>query len=130
MALDVGRWWKYAQAKVNHVVSSSHRELDDLEAERELEVADKPWLRSDTATPSLDETRARIEAATEASASSPADEARHRSNAAPSPPSNPAETAEVAAAHLELDRLARESAARLDAIREELGVDPPSGESA
>ena len=125
MALNVGRWWKYAQAKVNDVVSTSHRELDQLEAERELDVADKPWLRSDGESPTLDETRARIEAAT-ADAGTRAADTEPTVNAVPADLSDRAESAEVAAAHIELDRQARESAARLDAIREELGVDPPT----
>jgi hypothetical protein len=35
----------------------------------------------------------------------------------------------VAAAQLELDRRAQEASARLDAIREELGVEPPADDA-
>src|SRR5690349_11553305 len=61
MALNLGRWLKYAQAKLNDAVSSGNRELDQLEAEREAEIADRPWLASDGEAPTMDEARARIE---------------------------------------------------------------------
>ena len=41
--------------------SSAHDELDQLEAEREVELAEKPWLASDSEAPTFDEARARIE---------------------------------------------------------------------
>lgn len=130
MAANVGRWWKYAQAKLNDLVSSSNAELDDLEAEQAARAEDKPWLSSDAEAPSLDDARARIEweaaeqqrradAAARAdveAADSPAD-ALARASTPPDP--------EVVRAQLELDRQTRESKERLEQIRKELGVDPP-----
>jgi hypothetical protein len=123
MALNLGRWLKYAQAKVSGAVESGHRELDQLEAEREAELAERPWLASDGATPTLDEARARIEWE--------AEEQRRRAerdvaDAAAAPASLPqsGDDADAAAARMELDRREQEAKARLDAIRDELGVDP------
>lgn len=62
MARNVGRWFEYAKAKLNDTLGSANRELDELEAERAAEAADKPWLTSDDEAPSLDEVRAKIEA--------------------------------------------------------------------
>ncbi|MCB0976146.1 MAG: hypothetical protein KDB02_01695 [Acidimicrobiales bacterium] len=64
MGLDVNRWLKYAKAKLDSAVSSGSRRIDELEAERERERADKPWLSSpddDSTVPTLDQVRARIE---------------------------------------------------------------------
>ena len=105
MAANVGKWLKYAQAKLAHAIDSSNAELDELEAEQAARVADEPWLASDDPVPTYDEARARIEAETEAAAK-------------PDP--------SVAEARRELDRQAEESKARLEAIRKELGVDPPA----
>lgn len=127
MAANVGRWLKYAQAKLNSVVSSSNAELDDLEAEQAARAADRPWLASEGEAPTLDEARARIEWE--------AEEQRRRAEASDPPaPSTPkgagavsdAPDPEVVRAQIELDRQARESKERLDAIRKELGVDPPA----
>ena len=126
MAANVGRWLKYAQAKLSSAIDSSNEELDELEAEQAAAAKDKPWLSSDGAAPTLDEARARIEWE--------AEEQRRRAEAAgetaPKDVDEPATPApvdpEVAQARLELDRQAKESAARLEAIRKELGVDPPS----
>lgn len=104
MALNVGRWFKYAQARLDAAVRSGHEELDELEAERAAQVAERPWLGSDAEVPTFDEARARIEG----TAAAPIDA-----------------DAEAAQARLEVDRRARESADRLDAIRRELGVEPP-----
>jgi len=132
MAANVGRWLKYAQAKLNSVVSSSNEELDDLEAEQAARAADKPWISSDGTAPTLEETRARIEweaeeqrrraeandaAKAEVDAADSPEDALARASAPPDP--------EVVKAQLELDRQARESKERLDQIRKELGVDPP-----
>ena len=126
MAANLGRWMKYAQAKLSSAVSSSHAELDDLEAEHAARAADRPWLSSDGPAPSLDEARARIEWE--------AEEQRRRAERtdaaqAPAPPAaeKPSEgpDPEVAQARIELDRQARGSEERLEAIRKELGVDPP-----
>jgi len=126
MAANVGRWWKYAQAKLNSAVASGDQELSRLEAEREAELADKPWLASEGPAPTLDEAKARIEWE--------ADEQRRRSEAAPpTPPTAPVPDgtdAEVSAARMELDRRDQEAQARLDAIRAELGVQrPPPGDA-
>lgn len=133
MAANVGRWWKYAQAKLNSVVSSSNAELDDLEAEQSARAADRPWIGSDSEAPTLEETRARIEweaeeqrrraeaneaAKADVDAADSPEDALARASAAPDP--------EVVKAQLELDRQARESKDRLDQIRKELGVDPPT----
>lgn len=64
MGLDVNRWLKYAKAKLDAAVSSGSRRIDELEAERERERADKPWLSApddDSTVPTLDQVRARIE---------------------------------------------------------------------
>ena len=132
MAANLGRWWKYAQAKLSSAVSDGNAELDELEAQQAARADGKPWISSDSTSPTLDEARARIEweaeeqrrraqAAAEAdveAAESPADHALARAEAPPDP--------EVVKAQLELDRQARESKERLDAIRKELGVDDPS----
>lgn len=141
MALDVGRWLKYAQAKLTRAVDDGNAELDQLEAERAERIADQPWLASDGETPTFDEAKARIEHEAQRQASggqaSPPD-GPPSPGSAESAPEEPvgteAEDPEVAAARIELDRRSREAAARLDAIREELGVgrdegdggDPPS----
>ena len=152
MAAQLGRWLKYAQAKLDGALRSGEKELDRLELEREAELAERPWLADDGAAPSIEATRARIEWE--------AEEARRRAEvadaagtgpggapvAAPSgtpspdqPPTgagiDPARPAgmpdapdpadpEVEAARMELDRQARESKERLEAIRAELGVAP------
>lgn len=129
MAANVGKWLKYAQAKLAIAIDSSNAELDDLEAEQAARAADRPWIASDREAPTLDEARARIEWE--------AEEQRRRaeSNDAPAAGATPSADAdaasdqvdpEVAQARIELDRQAKESQARLEAIRKELGVDPPS----
>lgn len=158
------RWLNYAKARIDSAVGQGHRELDDLEAERERELADKPWLRSDADAPTFDEAKARIEwqskqAAREAGRGSedepaPTPETKsapapHAASSGPSVPtdaisssaphdapgSSPitspeerAAAAETAQARLEMEARERESAARLDAIRAELGIDPPEDE--
>lgn len=130
MAANVGRWLKYAQAKLESMVSSSNSELDQLEAEQAARAEGRPWISSDAEAPTLDEARARIEWE--------AEEQRRRAEAAagtsgpatqsatgrPAPPAAP--DPEVVRAQIELDRQARESQERLEAIRKELGVEPPS----
>lgn len=126
MALDVSRWLKYAQAKLDATLRSGHRELDQLEAEREAELADRPWLASDGEAPTFDEARARIEWEAEHQR----ERAEVGPTAEPTPPSatrlpSSGTDAEVAAAKLELEQRDKDAKARLDAIRDELGVDPP-----
>lgn len=118
MALNVGRWIKYAQARLDGALASGNRELDQLEAEREAELADRPWLASDAEHPTLDEARARIEWEAEQHADDPA---------APPAPTLPSsgDAADASAARIELDRREREAKERLDALREELGIEPP-----
>lgn len=132
MALDVDRWLQYAKARLARAVGDGNRSLDRLEAEREVELADKPWLRSDGEAPTLDEARARIEYETERQhrAAAAAGTAAEPDDGAPSatgprPPQDIAADAELEAARLELDRREQASAARLRQIRDELGVDEP-----
>lgn len=170
MALNVGRWIRYAQAKVSDVVRSTEEDLARREAAREVEQADKPWLGDDAEAPDLETTRARIaweaeraERARRAGSSAegvPADDdARIQAAGAPgdvvgeaggnasdqitggteagaahagAAASGDGSTvdlerfgtgaAEAAQARIELDQRAAESAARLEAIRRELGV--------
>ena len=182
MAANWGRWWKYAQAKLNGAVSAENAELDQLEAEQRANAEGKPWLSSDGGAPTLEETKARIEweaeeqrrktevasndqpaaaapiappasptdpassvrAANQTHTATPADPTDRSVPGAPVQPSTSAVDPKIAPdlaaienameptdpdvtrARIELDRRARESAARLDAIREELGVEPPA----
>lgn len=158
------RWLDYAKTKVEMAVRSGNRELDELEAEREAQTAERPWLRADGDAPTFEEARARIEWEAEqaargagSTASTPSTPSTAPAGATPgagdgpgsgstsTPPPAPGEAdgspgapapavtspeeraraAEAATARLELEARQRESAARLDAIREELGIDPP-----
>lgn len=126
MALDVNRWLKYAKARIDSAVGQGNKSLDRLEAEREADLADKPWLGSDRDAPTLDEARARIEWEAERQRR----ESGHGGGAvsdrpAPRSPRDAAADAEQESARLELDRREKESATRLEQIREELGVDTP-----
>lgn len=136
MGLDLNRWFNYAKARVASAVGQGNQSLDRREAEREAGLADKPWLRSESEAPTMDEARARIE--WEAgrqrpdqanAAADPADDRPAPSSATPEPsPRSPqavAADAEQEAARLELDRRDQASAERLEAIRAELGVDDP-----
>ena len=172
---NFNRWFNYAKAKFEATFAEGNRELDELEAERAAEVADKPWLSATGEAPSFDEAKARIEweaeeAARRARASgdggsrapSAGDGAVSGSvgpmnrdggpvtpsagtsgegsstSAAPGPvgdqavgnpitsPEERAAAAEAASAQLEMEARQKESAARLDAIRAELGIDPPA----
>lgn len=152
MALDVNKWVNYAKARIESAVGRGNDELTRLEAEREVELADKPWLRADAEAPTLDEARARIEwearrqeelaaerdrmaAATDnptssdPPASGPATPADASSPAsAPTAPADPEElrlAAEAEQAKLAIEARDRAAAQRLDEIRRELGVDAP-----
>ena len=120
MPLNLGRWVKYARARLDAAVAQGERSLDRREAEREAELADRPWLASEADAPTLDEARARIEW-----------EAEHQRRAgdgatpAAGPPAGTVDDAAAASARLELDAREREAAERLARIREELGVDEP-----
>ena len=153
MASNINRWMKYARARMEVAVGKGNKELDRLEAERDADLADRPWLRATDETPSLDEARARIrweseradaDAGAVAGASGVPSGGNEEPNStsagpaidgsvAPVPPGTPdarspdalRADAEAAGARLELETRQRESAARLDAIREELGIKPP-----
>jgi len=126
MALDVNRWLKYAKARIDSAVGQGNKSLDRLEAEREADLADKPWLRSDRQAPTLDEARARIEWEAERQHRGSEPGAGPGSDGpAPRSPQDAAADAEQESARLELDRREQESAARLEQIRNELGVEAP-----
>ncbi len=130
MAFQIGRWLKYAQARLAGSVEAADRELDELEAQRAAEVADRPWLADDGPVPTLDQVKARIDA--EADAQQRA--GRSEESAPPAGERGPSTTAtndpDLTAAQLELDRRSKEASARLEAIRAELGVEPPGGPDA
>ena len=136
MGLDVNRWLTYAKARVSSAVSQGNASLDRLEAEREAEQADRPWLRSESPAPSLDEARARIRCESEQQGTSAGDAPAGGDPSQPPPPtpaSDPAlrapeavaADAEREAARLELVRRQQASTERLRAIRSELGIDDP-----
>ena len=146
MASNINRWMKYARARLEDAVGKGNQELDRLEAEREVDLADRPWLRASGETPSLDEARARIRWETEqadaggtaeaspsvnADGEARSDDSPDPSATAPSKASEPRSPedlradAEAAGARLELEARQRESTERLDAIRAELGIKPP-----
>jgi multidrug efflux pump subunit AcrA (membrane-fusion protein) len=149
MAMDLNKWVNYAKARLESAVGRGNDELTRLEAEREAELADKPWLRSDGAAPTLDEARARIEwesrrqeelaaerdrmnaatAAPEPSGTNPAEPpAGVPAPSAPAAPADPEElrlAAEAEQAKLAIEERDRAAAQRLDEIRRELGVDAP-----
>ncbi len=60
MGFDVNRWVKYARARIDAAVGQGNEGLDRREAEREADLADRPWLAADGTAPTLDEARARI----------------------------------------------------------------------
>lgn len=149
MAMNVSRWLKYAKAKLDATVSSANEELDHLEARQQGERADRPWLGDDRTAPTFEQAQARIrwqadqaEQAGRSKAAEPGgregpgdsaltDPAAGRTSGdvtAPDPvgPLTGAEAAEQHAARLELDERAQRSAARLEQIRRELGVDDPT----
>lgn len=153
MALNVSRWVNYAKARIESAVGRGNDELTRLEAEREAELADKPWLRSDGEAPTLDEARARIEwetrrqgeLAAERDRAAPAggpspsvsDAPTHEAGpapapGAPTPPGDPEElrlAAEAEQAKLAIEARDRAAAERLDEIRRELGVEAPPGDA-
>ena len=146
----MSRWMKYAKARLDAALGQGNDELDRLEAEREAELADKPWLRSEGEAPSFDEARARIEweaerqrrlaeqrSASDGPRPSPAADVGRdpqagdepRSGTAPDrgaetdPLESPAEAAARESARVELEERQRLSATRLEEIRRELGIE-------
>lgn len=131
---SIDRWLGYAKAKVESALRSGNRELDELEAEREAATADQPWLRSQGPAPTFEEAKARIEyqarqAAEHCEPKPGQDPPQPPTDGETSPPvtspQDQAQDAEAASAKVELEARQREASARLDAIREELGVDRP-----
>ncbi|NLD75504.1 MAG: hypothetical protein GX643_02440 [Acidimicrobiales bacterium] len=144
------RWFNYAKARLDSAIGQGNQELDELEAERERELADKPWLRSEGDAPTFDEAKARIEWQAEQAARAAGEDVEgdptHTSTPTPGEPPSPSDgggslasgstpitspeeraaAAEAAQARLEFEARERESAERLDAIRAELGIDPPA----
>lgn len=59
MSTEPNGWLEQVRAKVRDLLASGNRRLDELEAQREAEREDKPWLSGDA--PTLDSVRARIE---------------------------------------------------------------------
>jgi len=127
MAPNLGRWLKYAQARLQGTLDAENAAMDDLEAEQAAAVADKPWLASDREAPTFDEAKARIEweSAQQAERAAAADGPGGTSAAGSK--AQPPEDPEVAAAKVELEERDRAAKQRLDAIRDELGVEPPKG---
>lgn len=139
MGFQLGKWLRYAQARLDRTVqrglADEEAELDRLEAERAERVAERPWLADDAEAPSFEQAKARIEWETEQQRAG-----RPEGSAPPAgvpvEPSAPAPDAQLPAdggsgdvtlARAELDRQAREARDRLEAIRKELGVEPPEG---
>ena len=145
MALDLNKWVNYAKTRIESAVGRGNDELTRLEAEREVELADKPWLRADAEAPTLDEARARIEWETRRQEELAAERDRtapttdHPRPAvdgaapgAPTPPGDPEElrlAAEAEQAKLAIEARDRAAAERLDEIRRELGVEAPPGDT-
>jgi hypothetical protein len=96
---------RYGRAKLDDVLKRGNVELDRLEAEREVDAAERPWAHTSSDTPTLDDVRGRI---------------AHDAGA-PSPAAAPEEQFDLAEQQRKADdRLAR--------IREELGLggeEPP-----
>ena len=98
------RWVRYGKAKLDDVVAEGNDELGKAEARLEAERADKPWLASEGAAPTLDEVKARIE---------------HQAGLGRAQDLAPTEpTAEA----MELAAQQKEADARLAAIKAELGL--------
>jgi hypothetical protein len=97
---------KYGRAMLDDVLNRGNEEMDRLEAEREVDAAERPWAHSTSETPTLDDVRARI------------------AHDAGQPPPEPA-----ADEQFELAEQQRKADDRLAKIRDELGLggqDPPT----
>lgn len=147
MGFDVNRWVKYARARIDAAVGQGNEALDRREAEREADLADRPWLAADGTAPTLDEARARIrweaerqeratqdeptdgEAANDVAAAAPGaptppgGSAGDHDGPSPRDPAEVARDAEREGARIELDERSRQAADRLAQIRKELGVE-------
>ncbi len=152
---NLNRWIDYARTRVEMALRSGNRELDELEAQQRAAVEEQPWLGATDESPTFEEAKARIEwqarqaaegnaSTAQGSASNPSPPASETAgtNHPPTTPgpapvhepptdlTDPADRAADAAAsaRLELEARQRESSARLDAIRQELGIEgPPDG---
>lgn len=113
----LNRWLGYAKARVTSFVHASDDELDRREATLEAELADKPWLRSDTDSPDFDAVKARIER--ETATASGASGSAPRAQAPPSDPPRPP-SGEAGFDQAERERAANE---RLAEIRKSLDLD-------
>ena len=116
------RWLGYAKATLDDTVADGNAELDRLEAEQRAEAADKPWLRPEGDTPSVDDVKAKIEHQARAAAGPAAGPADPAGAATPAPAA-PADPTAIDFAAQE-----REAKARLAGIRKELGLDGPPSE--
>lgn len=148
MATEPDGWLERLKAKVEDALASGNRRLDEMEAERARERADKPWLSEGGEAPTLDQVRARIEweegrtarrggePTGTASGDTGPDLDPERTSAArrgsgetvvgrPDPFDTSA--AEREALRIEMAERERASRERLDKIRRELGVDPEDG---
>lgn len=140
MGFDFDRWLKYAKARIDTAIGSGNRRLDEMEAEREAERADMPWLTnddSDAVAPSMDQVRARIEWEAERQGVDAPTGAKGDGGVPDRPDDPPAarspqerdEDAEREMARLALEARQKASAERLDEIRKELGVEPPTDDT-
>ncbi|MCU1452249.1 MAG: hypothetical protein JWN46_395 [Acidimicrobiales bacterium] len=115
--MQIGRWVKYARARLNASVRQGSDRLDELEARQQAELAERPWLAAAGEAPTLDEAKARL-----------AWEAEHRrrpgdgsvEGQAPAPERDAADDAELAAAKLVLDQREQAAKERLEQMRREL----------
>lgn len=116
------RWLKYGKAKLDDALRSGDEELTRREAQLEAEAAEKPWLRSTSDAPSMDEVRARIEhEAAQAEARKVAPTAGPPADGAPTSSTSPAPSTPGEA--FDLAEQQRQADERLAAIRSELGLD-------
>jgi len=143
MGLELNRWLRYTRARVRAALDAGNDRLDELEAQREAERAERPWLSSDGEDLSFDQVKARIEWEERAAARGTAADrpTGTGTGTGDGPASGDAAagagardgagagggeaTAEELTPAVD-DLRAREAAskARLEAIRRELGVDP------
>ena len=97
---------KYGRAMLDDMLKRGNEELDQLEAEREADAAERPWAHQTSDTPTLDDVRQRIE----------------HDAGRPAPPASPEEGFDLAEQQRKADD-------RLAKIRDELGLgdeEPPS----